>query len=164
MRSDYPASMTRSRLLSSVRPNEVYHKQTCHRQHHETPGNNPLQAADFLYDVLIELLCEELVNAQSPQRRPVASSADVFPALWRAELLPQSAILGANSVDQLAETTRGPQAPGRYEQYKSDRPQRSTIFCRCEKITQSVELVEHGLVIRANRVDGLGTHKYKTIG
>ena len=155
--------MNRPLLRSSVGPNEVHHEQACYCQHHEAHGNSPLKAPDFLYDALIELLRKELVNAQAPQRRPVASSADVVPALRRAELLPQGAILSANSVDQLAETTRGPQAPGRYEQYKSDRPQRSAIFRRCEKITQGVKLVEHGLVICANRVDGIGTYKYVTI-
>lgn len=99
MRSNHPVLMNRPRLLSSVGPNEVHHEQACNRQHHEAHGNSPLQAADFLYDALIELLREELVNAQAPQRRPVASSADVVPALRRAELLPQGAILSANSVD-----------------------------------------------------------------
>ncbi len=67
------------------------------------------------------------------------------------------------NVDQLAETTRGPKAPSRYQQYKSDCPQRSAIFRRCEIITQGVKLVEHGLAIPANRVDCIGTYKYVTI-
>ena len=58
--------MNRPHLHSSVRPNEVQHEQTCHRQHHEAHANSPLQAADFLYDALIELLREGLVNAQAP--------------------------------------------------------------------------------------------------
>ena len=155
--------MNRPRLLSSVGPNEVHHEQACHRQHHEAHGNSPLKAPYFVYDSLIELLRKDLVNAQAPQCRPVASSADVVPALRRAELLPQGSIPSANSVDQPAETMRGPQAPRRYEKYKPDRPQRSAIFRRREKISQGVKLVEHGLVIPANRVDGIGTYKYVTI-
>ncbi len=50
-----------------MRPNEIHHEQARNGHHHETDSDLPLQATDFVDDVWIKLLHEDLIDAQSPK-------------------------------------------------------------------------------------------------